>query len=266
MHAILLAASLASVAVAAPAAPAAECTRESLKALTDSYLAAQTAGAGFAPSSAFGTLAASTIEYSENFKPVDVAKSIIATPLKIDYNRSLLDTTQCATYTEIVVTDPSHPYVIGSQIRLGSDGKIAKMETLVTDQGDWLFNATGTFYWASRESWTIIPEDKRDTRETIKAAGDAYADIFDDKSVKVPWGTPCARLEGGAYTGRGTATDRCDVGIPNGVKLTNRRYVIDEALGAVDIFMTFGSLPDSHEFRVENGKLRYVHTITVMGS
>ena len=50
-----------------------------------------------------------------------------------------------------------------------------------------------------------------------------------------------------------------------GVKLVNRRYVIDETIGAVDVFIDFASVPDSHEFRIEKGKIRYVHTITVMG-
>jgi hypothetical protein len=53
--------------------------------------------------------------------------------------------------------------------------------------------------------------------------------------------------------------------VPSGVRITNRRYVIDEVLGTVDVFNTFaGNLPDTHEFRVEGGKLRYVHTMTVM--
>lgn len=63
----------------------------------------------------------------------------------------------------------------------------------------------------------MIPEEDRDTREVIQAAGDAYADLFNDKSVTVPWGTPCARLEGGAYTGNGSDTDSCDVGVPDGM-------------------------------------------------
>jgi hypothetical protein len=45
---------------------------------------------------------------------------------------------------------------------------------------------------------------------------------------------------------------------------TNRRYVIDESVGTVSVFSDFGSLanaPDSHEFRVEKGKLRYVNRI-----
>lgn len=67
--------------------------------------------------------------------------------------------------------------------------------------------------------------------------------------------------------GKGLATDSCNVGIPSGEDLTNRRYVIDETIGAVDVFLNFGGatgLPDSHQFRVENGKLRYCHTLTIM--
>jgi len=160
----------------------------------------------------------------------------------------------------------SKPYVIGTQMRFNGD-TISKMQTLVTTTGDWLFNVTGTLYWASRETWNTIPVAQRDTRATIQAAADAYLDIFKNKSVVVPWGTPCDRLEGGMYTGTGKDTDSCNVGIPNGQDLTNRRYVIDETVGAVDVFLNFGGatgLPDSHEFRIQNGKLRYVHTLTVM--
>ncbi|KAI1090776.1 hypothetical protein F5B19DRAFT_484297 [Rostrohypoxylon terebratum] len=239
---------------------AAQCTREDLIAATDSLLAAQTAGTPDAVAPL-----ADTVAYLESFKTADITTGILSKPLKIDFNRSLHDTTQCATYTEIIVTDPTHPYVLGTQMRF-ADGKIANISTLVTDQGDWLFNATGTYYWASRENWDPIPEDQRDTREVIQAAADAYADLFNDKSVQVPWGHPCARLEGGAYTGTGSENDSCNVGVPNGVKLTNRRYVIDETLGAVDVFIDFASVPDSHEFRVEKGQLRFVHTLTVMGN
>jgi hypothetical protein len=66
--------------------------------------------------------------------------------------------------------------------------------------------------------------------------------------------------------GKGTPTDKCDVGIPSNIDLKNRRYVIDETLGTVDVFLSFaGNLPDSHEFRIESGKIRYVHTLTACG-
>ncbi|KAH8890227.1 hypothetical protein GQ53DRAFT_807370 [Thozetella sp. PMI_491] len=240
------------------AALAADCTRESLKAGTDALLAAQTAG----DPSLLKPVAAS-LAYSENFKAATLATGALATAMKIDHSRSSLDTTQCATFTEIIVSTGAKPAVIGVQMRWTGDS-ISKIETLVTAQGDWLFNVTGTLYWASREDWGTIPEGKRDDRKTIQAAADAYCDIFSDKSVQVPWGHPCARLEGGSYTGNGGANDKCDVGIPSGVSLTDRRYVIDETVGAVDIMMSFANIPDSHEFRVEGGKLRFVHTMTVM--
>jgi hypothetical protein len=240
------------------ASGAALCSRETLVEATNKLLAAQTAGK---PDS-LGPLAG--VGYLEQFKTADITKGILATPLKLDFNRSLIDSTQCATYTEMIAATQAHPYVVGTQMHFTPEGKLTNLSSLVTDKGDWLFNATGTLYWASREKWDVIPEDQRDTRAAIQAAADAYADIFNDKNVKVPWGTPCARLEGGSYTGSGSPSDRCDVGIPNGVKLVNRRYVIDETIGSVDVFIDFASLPDSHEFRVEKGKLRYVHTITVM--
>jgi hypothetical protein len=239
---------------------AAACDLATLQAATDNYIAAQKAG-----KPATLTQLDSSATYTENDKSTAIASGILSQAIRIDHNKSLHDTTQCATYTELISTDSKHPYVIGTQMRFGNNSKITKVQTLVTDKGDWLFNATATLYWASRENWDPIPESKRDSRATIQAAADAYCDIFSNKSVVVPWGKPCDRLEGGMYTGTGSDSDSCDVGIPSGVNLADRRYVIDESLGTVDVFIKFaGNLPDSHEFRVENGKIRYVHTLTVM--
>lgn len=246
-----------------------ECTKDTLRAVTAELLAAQTAGK---PS--FSSLA-DTPAYTENRKKVDITKGILSQALKVDHNRSQHDVVQCAAFSEFIVTNSAKPYVIATQLRLdNATMKVNQIDSIVTTKGDWLFNVTGTYYWASREAWDPIPKEKQDTREAIKAAGDAYCDIFNDKSVKVPWGQPCARLEGGSYTGKGQASDKCDVGIPNGVKLVNRQYVIDEEYGTVDIIMDFGGtagnvgaggLPDSHEFRLEGGKLRYVHTLSSCG-
>jgi hypothetical protein len=240
----------------------AACSRATLQNITNSYIAAQTSGSLTAISSFInGT------DYRENFKAATISSGILSQALKIDHNRTTLDTTQCGSYTELIIANSAHPYVIGTQLYLSNTTTplISKIDTIVTDQGDWLFNATGTLYWASREDWGPIPQSSRDSRKTIQAAADAYLDYFRDKSVVVPWGTPCARLEGGMYTGKGSPTDSCNVGVPNNINLTDRRYIIDEELGAVDVFLSFVSNPDSHEFRVEGGKLRFVHTLTVMG-
>ena len=119
------------------------------------------------------------------------------------------------------------------------------------------------------EDWSPIPAAKRDSRAVIKAVGDSYFDRFDNASVVVPWGAPCNRLEGGALVVGNLTGDDCVMAWPDTIKVTNRRYVVDEVLGAVDIYDGFPGLdasqpntavPDSHLFRVEGGKIKYIRT------
>jgi hypothetical protein len=126
-------------------------------------------------------------------------------------------------------------------------------------------------YWDDQEDWSEIVQDRRDKREVIKAAGDAYFDRFANASAIVPWGVPCARLEGGAYTGsRNLTGNTCDLGLPSTVQVVDRRYVVDDVNGVVVIYIGFPDLdhedpnptPDSHAFRVEGGKIRYIHTLS----
>ncbi|KAF1915873.1 hypothetical protein BDU57DRAFT_573255 [Ampelomyces quisqualis] len=212
-----------------------------------------------------------SIQYVENNKTANLLSGTPAFGMYVDFNRSLLDTTQCKTFTEIIVTDLLHPYVIHTQMTFDSEGNVELIDSIVTDKGDWAFNATGARYWNAQETWDEIPLNKRDSREVVKGAGDAYADRFNDVTVHVPFGTPCARLEGGAYTGRGNlSANTCELGgLPSNIPLVNRRYVVDEVMGVVDIFMGFTGLdrtqndvgvPDSHLFRIEGSKIRYVHT------
>jgi hypothetical protein len=172
----------------------------------------------------------------------------------------------------LIVTDKEHPYVLGTRLRINHD-KIAEIEVMWTTTGYWGFNADAYMKYSSAEKWDIIAADKRDTRGTLVSAANAYLDAFlEQKKDLVPWGYPCVRTEGGMYTGKGASTDSCDVGVPSGVNIANRRFVVDETTGSVVVFCTFGAgsptggsgAPDSHLFRVENGKLRYVHTLTHM--
>ncbi|KAK0726931.1 hypothetical protein B0T26DRAFT_692320 [Lasiosphaeria miniovina] len=254
-----------STALAAPAAAAtpAACSRATLQAHTETYLAAQAAG----KPGGLVALAAPGLVYTEDGVARNIQTGVLATALRIDHNRSVLDTTLCATYSELIVTDAAHPRVIGTQLRFDAAGaQLLKAESLVTQPGDWGFNASGTLYFAAREDgkWAPIPAAEQDSRAVIQAAADAYLDLFNNPAVVVPWGTPCDRLEGSFYTGNGSATDSCDVGVPTGVDIHDRRYVIDETVGTVDVLNMFATRPDSHEFRVEKGKIRFVHTLTIM--
>jgi len=248
---------------AAPASAQGACTRAELQAATDSYVAAQTSG------DPQRIQVASPVRYTEQMVPADLQRGFLKKAEKIDFHRSLLDPGTCQSFTEAVVTNPAHPHVLGTRLKV-ADGKVSEIETLLSDKDDWLFNPGNTMKYSQAENWSVIPPADRSSRATIIAAADAYLDYFNDKSVKVPWGSPCARLEGGIYTTRNapgvvTPQDSCDVGVPSNTPLINRRYLVDEELGTVVVLLDFGKnqQPDSHMFRVENGKIRYVHTITV---
>jgi hypothetical protein len=262
----IMASTILSLAAMAASARAFDCTREYLQNTVDSYMDLMATG----QHDRFENLAY-TMKYFENNVTASILSGVPAFGLNIAAHRSILDTTQCKTMTELIVTDPKHPYVIHTQMTLDTEGNVDLIDSIVTDKGDWAFNATGSAYWNSQETWSPIPDIDRDARETVKAAGEAYADRCNDISVHVPFGTPCARLEGGAYTGRGNlSANTCDIGgLPEHVPTTNRKYVIDEVMGVVDIFMGFTGLdrtrntegaPDSHMFRVEKGEIRYIHT------
>jgi len=249
-----------SGALLAPAAGFAQvaCTRNGLQAATDLYIEAQGKGD---PS---GMPLAQGLAYIENMQVVDIKSGVIQKPLKIDFHRTLIDPATCQTFTGQIVTDKSHPYVIGTRLRVNHD-KIAEIESLVTQQGDWLFNADNYFKYSPGEDWGVIPAGQRDKRDTLVAAANAYFDAFlEQKLDAVPWGYPCNRTEGGIHTGKGVPEDGCQVGVPSGVNIVARRFIVDETIGAVVAFCTFGvgGLPDIHLFRVEKGKLRFVHTMT----
>ncbi len=249
-----------SAALLGPAASFAQvaCTRDGLQAAANLYIEAQGKGD---PS---GLPLAKGLAYMENMQVVDIQSGVIQKALKIDFHRTLIDPATCQTFTEVIVTDKSHPYVIGTRLRVNHD-KIAEVESQVTQPGDWLFNADNYFKWSPGEDWGTIPPAERDSRDTLVAAANAYLDAFLEKKLDlVPWGTPCNRTEGGLRTGKGVPEDSCQVGVPAGVNIVARRFIVDESMGAVVAFCTFGvgGLPDTHLFRVEKGKLRFVHTLT----
>lgn len=249
---------------AATQRPMVSCARGGLQHAVNLYLAAQAKGDISALPLATG------LGYQENMKPGDIKTGFLSKPLTIDKSMSLLDVDSCQTFTEIIVTNKAEPYVAGVRLRVNHD-KIAEVEVLWTTTGYWLFNADAYLKHASVENWGPIPAEKRDTRATLVNGANAYLDAFLEAKIdQVPWGFPCVRIEGGAYTGRGRDDDSCEAGVPAGVNIANRRFVVDEVIGAAVALCTFGAgtpnggsgAPDSHLFRLESGKLRYVHTLT----
>jgi hypothetical protein len=238
------------------------CTRDKLEKSTSRYIAAQSTGE-------LGWLQAvlnSNATYAENLAIVDITRnSTLSQALKIDHIHTLVDTTSCATYSELIVTSLTSPHHIGVQIHFDANGiNITSIDTVVTTTGDLYFSQYSPSHLLHQvflEDWSPIPAAARDTRAVIQAAADAYYEYFTNNSLPVPWGTPCTRIEGGSLTANGDCRDN----LPNGAARTvDKRYVIDETVGAVDVISNFGGLgADTHEFRVEGGKLVRIHSMSV---
>ena len=238
------------------------CTRALLQAATDSYIEAQKAGKlekiSLDPKAKF----------IENMSETAREKGLWNTALPIAFHRSIYDVARCKTFTEVIVTEGGHPYVLGTRLTV-KDGKVTEIDSLVTDDGDWLFNAQDYLKYSKAEDWPILPVDDRISRQDLIDAGNQYFDfVFMDKFIRAPWGTPCARLEGGAYTNtKNEYKDNCQIPAPLGnMFIVNRTYVVDEEMGAVNVFCRFGNetgMPDSHTFRLVNGRYRWIHTLSV---
>ncbi|KAF2750400.1 hypothetical protein M011DRAFT_484228 [Sporormia fimetaria CBS 119925] len=258
--------SLAILSLALTTQASASCTRALLKSATSAYITAQTSGQpNLLPH-------ISNLSYIENDVHVPITQGLLSQPLTIDLHHSLHDTTTCTTFTELSCATNPHPYVIHTRLFVADD-RVTSIQSVISDAGDWLFNATGHLYWSSTETWTPIPEPLRDTRAIIQAAGDLYLDSWGNGSLKAPYGTPCHRIEGGAYTDtRRTGNNTCFMPeFPQPFKITKRDYVIDEVVGGLGIFNDFPFIdmmrPDgttsTNLFRIEEGRIRYIHEVTI---
>jgi hypothetical protein len=243
--------------------PSLECNRAMLVKATESYIAAQETGKPSKMALARGA------KFFEDMNPSTQDKILTNTALPIAFNRSIYDSARCKTFTEVIVTEGAAKYVIGTRLTVDK-GKIIEFNSLITDKSDWLFNADDYLKYSKGEDWKVLPVDARVSRqELINGANNYFDFIFLDKGVRPPWGTPCARLEGGAYTNaKNEDKDTCQIPAPLGeMFVSNRTFLVDEELGAVNIFCLFEDnglgMPDSHTFRLVNGKYRFIHTISV---
>ena len=238
------------------------CTRATLIAAADSYIAAQ--GAGNISKMSL----AEKVKYVENMSETTRENGIWNKALVIAFHRSIYDVARCKTFSEVIVTEGTQ-YVIGTRLTVTSDGKISEIDSVVTGKDDWLFNADNYLKYSKAEDWSVLPVDNRVTRQALVDAGNQYFDfVFMDEFIRPPWGTPCARLEGGAYTNtEGNDRDNCQIPKPLGAMyIQSRTFVVDEELGVVNVYCRFGGengMPDVHTIRMVNGRYRFIHTLSV---
>ena len=252
----------ASSNVSTPRVDKPTCTRDELKSLTAAYVAGQ----------ARGSLATLPLhekaQYLENMTTVEADAGLWNTALPVASALNFHDPVRCKTYSEIVVTEGGTPYVIGTRL-YADKGKVIRVDSIVTKTGDWLFNANAFLKYTKLEDWNPIHTYQRTSPSEMIRGANAYLDGFADKFTDIPWGIPCARLEGGGYTNRDNKPDAsCEIGMPPGVLyIVERDYLIDEEMGVINVFCRFGGStggPDSHTFRYIDGKFRQIHTLTAI--
>ncbi len=243
--------------------PDRECTRSMLIKAAEGYIAAQEAGDLSKMS------LATDVKFKENMSAAAKNNVLLNTALPIAHHLSIYDSGRCKTFTEVIVTEGGHPYVIGTRLTVDK-GKVTEVDSLITDKGDWLFDADVYLKYSKAEKWPLLSLDDRISRQDLIDAGNQYFDfVFLDKGIRPPWGTPCARLEGGIYTNPDNENkDTCQISGPLGEMYVNdRTFVVDEEMGAVNVFCRFGNLedgmPDSHMFRLVKGEYRNIHTLSV---
>lgn len=238
------------------------CTRDELKAATAAYVEAQRMG------DISGLPLHEKVHFLQDMETVERGAGLWNTALPIGNAMSFHDDKRCKTFTEIIVTEGAKPYVIGTRLYM-HEGEVIRVDSLVTEQGHWLFNANAFLKYTKQENWEPLHEYQRTPPSEMIRGANAYLDGFADKFTDIPWGVPCARLEGGAYTNRDNDPEAsCEVGMPPGVLyIVERDYLIDEEMGVINVYCRFGGSdggPDSHTFRYIDGKFRLIHTLTVI--
>jgi hypothetical protein len=162
------------------------CTRDRLEVATSRYIAAQSIG----QLSWLQVVLSSNATYTENLATLDIAhNSTLNQSLKIDHAHAIVDTTTCASYSELIITSAANPYVIGVQIRLDAiSNNITSIDFIVTTIGDLFvsqFSPSHMLHQILLEDWSQLPPEKRDTRAVLQAAGDAYFNVFTNHSIAV---------------------------------------------------------------------------------
>ena len=271
------------------------CSRDNLKELTIRYLAALEA---HDPSR---LPLAAHVKFTENGLELAVGKGFWLTAGKTLLKRTLIDTTNCGTYTNTVMEEKLSPTTVLSSIvipglkpkplppagtlrpivfavRLKVENrKISEIETLIARESEYAFNADGFLATKDQDWESVLPLEQRSSRLAMIAAADDYFNMFAaEPRVHTPFASSCDRWENGTLTtaaglltlpgedGKKTAM-LAHVCTPKGLVISNhgpRRFLVDEEEGLVVALVHFMSmLPDAHMFKMRNGEVELINSV-----
>jgi hypothetical protein len=218
-------AGIAALTLAAPAAAQqSNCTRDKLQDVAERYVKAQHDG------SVFALPVGEWVDYRENYQLVSTTTGVIGQPSDFAWHVDLVDPAACRVFVQGVILQPK-PYIVGTVLGWSFNG-LGAINSIVTQPGDPQFDAQAASAAASKEDWSELPADKRDTHANLLAAAQAYV-----------------------------------AGLP-GPKLVGAEYTVDETKGAVAVRGHVGGDEGpavGHVLRIEGGKVRYDHALSPKG-
>ncbi len=238
------------------------CTRESLNAITDKFIAALGA---HNPSS---LPLASGVKYTENGMLVAIGKGAWETAGKTTFKRRMVDTQKCGTHTQAIIEENGKPMLYGVRLRIDKE-KISEIEAIVV-RGEQVLDVPAILATKDQDWEGILPPEQRSSRLSMMAAADDYFELFvKDQKPKVselPFSGICDRWENGAQTTKGGTYQGVEMPAhhcsPKGFSdmlHPPRRFLVDVETGVVVAYVLFNNVwPDFHMFKMRNGRVEWI--------
>jgi hypothetical protein len=238
------------------------CTRNSLKAITDKYFTALEA---HNPS---GLQLASDVKYTENGIVVKVGEGAWKTAGKLTFKRGMIDTQKCGTHTQSIIDEDGKPMLYGVRLKIDNE-KISEIEAIIV-RGAQVLSAPSILDTKDQDWEGILPPEQRSSRLSMMAIADDYFELFvkerKPQVSELPFLPTCDRWENGMQTTKGGSNmgvampaHNCS---PKGfadMAHPARRFLVDVETGVVVAYILYNNdWPDFHMFKVKNGHVDWV--------
>jgi len=160
---VVAAVALAAIATAQPAFAQGRCTRESMQAIADSWVASLNGG------TPYGKMQLGEwVDFHKNMADGFMSEFFDMNPKKVDWHMTVLDTTSCKAAVETVIEDKAGPRVLVTQLNMGFNG-VGPIDIVYPAA-----EPAGARAQFTQGAWAPIPDGQQMTRDALIAAADAW--------------------------------------------------------------------------------------------